>query len=289
MSKFDGKWLIGYSVDDLKFRARNNEYIKGRNQANTTEVNMLRVDTADELEFGAKPKSSFVPSGDNDVVNVAFLKSFVQGVRDPKDGVRAASVGNTALSGLGAGAIVIDGVTLADDDRVLLKNQTAPAENGIYTIGNIGVDAAFTRAADANDNSVAGMEEVTQGMSCLVAEGAVNARKLYVLTSPDPIVIDTDAQEFGLAPNPSEFLISGREDWTHDGVTATFQLAQTIEHKSCIIKIVEGPVLSEGATQDFQLANSGPQGQTVITLDAAIVSTLENLDEIEIQYLYAGA
>ena len=41
---------------------------------------------------------------------------------DWKDSARVASTANVALSG--GASLVIDGVTLADDDRVLLKDQT---------------------------------------------------------------------------------------------------------------------------------------------------------------------
>lgn len=61
-----------------------------------------------------------------------------------KDNARVASVGNVNLATPGA---TIDAIALANGDRLLLKNQTAPAENGIY----IWTGAAITlvRAVDA--------------------------------------------------------------------------------------------------------------------------------------------
>lgn len=53
-------------------------------------------------------------------------------------------------------ALVIDGVAVAANDRVLVKNQTATAQNGIYIVTNAGsasVAWVLTRAADANTSS----------------------------------------------------------------------------------------------------------------------------------------
>lgn len=62
-----------------------------------------------------------------------------------KDNVRAASTANVNLASPGSS---IDAITLASGDRVLIKDQTAPAENGIY-IWN-GAATPMTRSADAN-------------------------------------------------------------------------------------------------------------------------------------------
>jgi hypothetical protein len=79
------------------------------------------------------------------------------------------------------GAIVIDGVSLAEGDRVLLKNQTDAKQNGIYVVTNAGgssVASVLTRATDA-DNSVDG--EVREGMFAFVQNGTTNNRDGYVL------------------------------------------------------------------------------------------------------------
>lgn len=62
-----------------------------------------------------------------------------------KDSVRVASTANVTVSSPGA---TIDGITMAANDRVLLKNQTSQPENGIY-IWN-GAAVAMTRALDAS-------------------------------------------------------------------------------------------------------------------------------------------
>jgi len=52
-----------------------------------------------------------------------------------KESVRVATTANITIATALNNADVLDGITLATDDRVLVKDQTAPAENGLYTVG----------------------------------------------------------------------------------------------------------------------------------------------------------
>jgi hypothetical protein len=61
-------------------------------------------------------------------VTLAQLGNAINGL-DWKDNARAASTGNVNLAAPGAS---LDAVTLANGDRIVLKNQTAATENGIY-------------------------------------------------------------------------------------------------------------------------------------------------------------
>jgi hypothetical protein len=81
-----------------------------------------------------------------------------------KDEARAASTGNVSIASPGA---AMDGVTLANGDRVLLKNQTNSAENGIYIW--TGAAIALTRSPDADtfsklESAVISVDEGTAGL-----------------------------------------------------------------------------------------------------------------------------
>ena len=119
----------------------------------------------------------------------AATKAYVDAVKqalDIKDSVRVATTANiTIATALNVGD-TIDGVTLADGDRVLVKNQSTGSENGIYVAGSSPV-----RSADANISA-----EVTSGMFCFVEEGTVNGDNGFVLTTNDPITLDTTALTF---------------------------------------------------------------------------------------------
>ena len=114
----------------------------------------------------------------------AATKGYVDAVKqalDIKDSVRVATTANiTIATALNVGD-TIDGVTLADGDRVLVKDQSTASENGIYIAGSNPV-----RSADANTSS-----EVTSGMFCFVEEGTVGGDNGFVLTTNDTITLDT--------------------------------------------------------------------------------------------------
>ena len=119
----------------------------------------------------------------------AATKAYVDAVKqalDIKESVRVATTANiTIATALNVGD-TIDGVTLADGDRVLVKNQTTGSQNGIYVAGSSPV-----RAADANSSS-----EVTSGLFVFVEEGTANGDNGYVLTTNDTITLDSTALTF---------------------------------------------------------------------------------------------
>lgn len=104
-------------------------------------------------------------------------------VFDFKESVRAATTANITLSG----AQTIDGVSVVAGDRVLVKNQTTGADNGIYTASA----GAWSRATDADTSA-----EVTSGLVVAVTEGTDNGDKVFLLTTNDPITLGTTALSF---------------------------------------------------------------------------------------------
>lgn len=111
---------------------------------------------------------------------------------DNKQSVRVATTANIALTGL----LVIDGVTLLAGDRVLVKNQTAPKDNGIY----IAAASAWQRAPDADSSA-----EVTSALIVSVEQGTTLADTRWQLVTDGAIVLGTTALAFqnitqGFAP-----------------------------------------------------------------------------------------
>lgn len=81
------------------------------------------------------------PSGATDIVNLLALQSYAAGI-SWKQPVACATLTNITLSGLQT----IDGYTTLAGDRVIVKNQSTAANNGIYVVAS----GAWTRASDAN-------------------------------------------------------------------------------------------------------------------------------------------
>lgn len=125
------------------------------------------------------------PSGAQDVATKNYVDAGIRGL-DWKASVRAASTGNITISGPGT---TIDGVTMATNDRFLAKDQTTGSENGIYVWNGSAV--AATRATDADSSA-----EVTAGMAVSVGEGTVNADRVYLLITNDPITLGTTSLAF---------------------------------------------------------------------------------------------
>lgn len=121
----------------------------------------------------------------------AATKGYVDAARsglDVKDSVRAATTASINISTDLQSGDIIDGVTLATGDRVLVKNQSSGAENGIYVVVATG---AASRSTDADTSA-----EVTSGMFTFVAEGSTNADSGWVLSTNDTITLGTTALTF---------------------------------------------------------------------------------------------
>lgn len=126
-----------------------------------------------------------------DAATVGQLTAIKAGM-DWKDSVRVATTVNGTLASAFANGQTVDGVTLVTGDRILLKNQTAGAENGIYTVAASG---APTRATDADTST-----EVTAGMTVAVEEGTTNTDSVWILTTNNPITLGTTALVFAKIP-----------------------------------------------------------------------------------------
>jgi len=115
------------------------------------------------------------------VATKQYVDNAVQGF-SPKQSARVATTvagGNITLSG----TQTIDGVAVAAGERVLVKNQTLPAENGVYVVAA----AAWSRAADQDAWS-----EVP-GAFLFVEEGTTLADTAWVSTANQGGTLGTTA------------------------------------------------------------------------------------------------
>jgi membrane-bound inhibitor of C-type lysozyme len=144
-------------------------------------------------------------SSSYDLVSKGYVDSKFAELKDAKNSARVATTAvlDATYSGAGKtltmnsnGALSIDSVSLALNNRVLVKNQTLGnrTENGIYyvtTVGDAGTAAVLTRATDFDESS-----EITAGCYLTIEEGTTNADSMWVLTTNDPITLDTSLLEF---------------------------------------------------------------------------------------------
>lgn len=103
-----------------------------------------------------------------------------------KKAVRVATTANITLEGLQT----IDGVSLATNDRVLVKNQTTLTENGIYDAST----GSWTRSLDFDGNG-----DFVNGTLIFVSDGSINTRRLFSTIVTDPVTIDSSSIQFNFA------------------------------------------------------------------------------------------
>lgn len=103
------------------------------------------------------------PTAGTDAANKAYVDSTAQGL-DVKASVHAATTTAGTLATSFENGDTVDGHTLATGDRILIKNQADPKENGIYVVNASG---APTRAADADTDG-----ELTKGSFVFVENGS---------------------------------------------------------------------------------------------------------------------
>jgi hypothetical protein len=122
---------------------------------------------------------------------------------------------NNGVSGVGAtltnagaqAAFAVDGYTATLNARILVKNQTAGAENGVYTVTTLGSGSTnwvLTRATDMDDvgNS---SSQLGPGDYVFVSSGTQNGGSAWVITTPLPITIGTTPITFVQFAGPGTY------------------------------------------------------------------------------------
>ena len=128
------------------------------------------------------------PSQAQDVATKAYVDAVKTGLTI-KASVVAATTQNIALDQT---TTTVDGVSLTDGDRVLVKSQTDLTENGIYVASTSG---AWSRAVDADNTNPS--NEVVGGMFTFVTGGTNYADSGWVLSSVSGTAnLGTDDLEF---------------------------------------------------------------------------------------------
>ncbi len=111
------------------------------------------------------------PVNTQDAATKGFVEATSQGL-DVKDSCVACTTANITISTALNNGDTLDGVTLADGNRVLVKDQSTASQNGIYVVGS-----SPARAADL----AAGADAA--GFFTFVEQGTVNADNGFVCTS----------------------------------------------------------------------------------------------------------
>ena len=186
------------------------------------------------------------------IVNINTLNAAVNGL-NAQTPVNYASTANLSVtynngtSGVGAnltattnGVLSLDGSPAATQ-RVLIKDQTANVQNGVYTVtvvGSAGTPFILTRATDYDQSS-----EIAAGDGFYVISGSTQNNTTWVQQTAAPVTIGTTGivfTQFGATPSTSILPISRGGTGANTAVTALANLGGVSTGKAIAMAIVFG-------------------------------------------------
>jgi hypothetical protein len=196
------------------------------------------------------------PVNNTDIVNKQYADAIASGIHFHEavnlatTAALPANTYNNGTSGVGAtltgnanGALSVDSTLTIASERVLVKNEAAGANNGVYTVtqvGSAGTPYILTRATDF-DSVGTGVNEIDEGDFFLVTSGTANLNTAWVQQTPPPITIGTTALVFQ-------------------------QFAAPITYTA-------GTGLSESPTYTFNIANIGTAGTYGSASSVPVITT----------------
>lgn len=203
--KLDGAGGLTSTASGIKIAAAGVTNAMLADEANIAYLNQAE-NIAAVWAFGTNlPTATADPTTANQLCRKAYVDAVAQGI-DAKASVRVATTAALAsctysngTAGVGAtltatanGAFpAVDGITLALNERILVKDQASGLQNGIYYLSQVGTGGTpwiLTRATDADTAS-----EMTGGAFVFVEEGTTNADSGWICTTDGAVTMGTTA------------------------------------------------------------------------------------------------
>lgn len=154
---------------------------------------------------------STAPVSNTDIVNKQYADAIASGIHFHEavslatTAALPANTYNNGTSGVGAtltatanGALSVDSTLTVATERILVKNEVAGANNGVYVVtqvGSAGTPYILTRATDF-DSVGTGVDQIDEGDFFLVTNGVANLNTAWVQQTAPPITIGTTALVF---------------------------------------------------------------------------------------------
>ncbi len=232
-------------------------------QVRTSRLDQMAAPTASVALNSQKITGLAAPTDANDAATKQYVDSAVEGLH-VHPSVKAATTANITLATAVENGDVLDGVTLATGDRILVKNQTTKSQNGIYVVAASG---APTRALDFDTAA-----EVDSGDFVFVDQGTVNANTGYVQINT-PAIIGTDDIEFvqfsgaGTYTAGTGLTLTGTVFSINTGTTVDLSTSQTLSNKTFV-----APVLGSATATSIN-GTSIPSNKTLLTTDSGSVTS----------------
>jgi len=155
-------------------------------QVRTSRLDQMAAPTAAVSANSQRITNVATPTAGTDAATKQYVDDTVAAI-SWKNEVRVATTAAGTLASSFANGQSVDGVTLVTGDRILLKDQAAGAENGIYTVNASGAPTRATDADSANE---------INGAAVFVTNGTANAGKRFVCNTSGTITIGATAITF---------------------------------------------------------------------------------------------
>jgi hypothetical protein len=213
------------------------------------------------------------PVNNTDIVNKQYADAIASGIHFHEavnlatTAALPANTYNNGTSGVGAtltgnanGALSVDSTLTTVSERVLVKNEAAGANNGVYTVtqvGSAGTPYILTRATDF-DSVGTGVNEIDEGDFFLVTSGTANVNTAWVQQTPPPITIGTTAIVFQQFSAPITYTAG---TGLNESPTYTFNIANI------------GTAGTYGSASSVPVITTNAQGQVTGVTPTAIAIT----------------
>ena len=180
-----------------------------------------------------------------------------------------AGVGATLTNSGVQAAFVIDGYTASLSDRILIKDQTTGAQNGIYTVTTLGTiltNWVLTRATDFNATG-SGPNYIETGASTFVNGGSINASTGWVLTTTGTITVGTTSLTFAQTSSSSSVTVTS--PLLKTGSVISLQTVPTTLGGTGLATLTAYNVLLGNGTGNVAFAAPGTTGYPLLSSGAS--------------------
>ena len=245
--------------------------------ATTAQLNLLNDSSPGEIKNNKVAVydangilSSQDPTSGTHVANKNYVDSLAQGL-SVKQSVRVATTEPGTLTTSFKDGESVDGIALGVGDRILIKDQSNKADNGIYTV----TTGSPTRATDFDAGT-----DVNSGSFTFVREGDTNADTGWVLTTDGPITIGTSLlifNQFSRVTLPQD--LSSTSSVAFSTLTLTGALtANNLNFSSALNK--NQNIVSQGANTSYTNVSVSIYDllSKIRAMDQALTLLLQNVD-----------
>ncbi len=220
---WDGTSWTNRATDSLLLQGNNSAYHLNRanhtgtqlastisnfdTQVRTSRLDQMAAPTASVSMNGQRLTSVASPVSGTDGVNKNYVDALVQGL-DPKPSAMVSTIAalpantyNNGTAGVGAtltatanGALTVDGYAVQVGDLILVKNETAQANNGLYTAtaaGGAGAPYVLTRHTSMDTGG-----EFGGALIAVENKGSTTANTLWMCNVAESITVGTTAVTF---------------------------------------------------------------------------------------------